>query len=610
MAEQEYKVRDPSGAIRVIRGPAGATDEQIVAQAQRLFGSAKAAEAPAKPAAPAPDEAEEIAGNPLTRFALGAASPFIGLSQLASKALSPISEYAGINPFQVRRLEEMKKRGMSPTGDPKDAGFDVAGTAGAVLGPAALGAMKIPLAATKLGRSAQGAAVGTGFGATAPVTEGDSYAGSKGTQIVTGALLGGLVPPAIDLSKATAAGVRNVVDPWLPGGIDRAVGRTANEAAGGKRDAVIAALQRNQEIVPGSRPTAGQAAAEAGSAEFSGLQRAVEYRRPSESVARAMEQEAARRGAVGQIAGTPDDLASAVKARGAEAAKNYGAAEKVTVQADDALNAIMARPSMEKAVAQAKELAAEKGAAFDPAKVESLHFVKMAMDDLIGNPERFGIGAAEARAIGGTQRQFIEWLGQKAPAYDTARTAYAAASKPINRMEVGQELEKSLTNSVGSAERPAAFATAVRDSARTIKRATGNPRFDKLDEVLAPDQVKSVQNVVADLKRDATHEQLAQAGAPRAREILGQMAPKAPAAGMFNPKYSVARAIVNRLEGRVTEKGVARLAEAMENPVEMARLMQNATPQQKAIIESLLAQKVGRGAIVYGTQGAAGQEQF
>ena len=39
MAEQIYKVQDPAtGAIREIAGPAGATDEQIIAQAKRLFG--------------------------------------------------------------------------------------------------------------------------------------------------------------------------------------------------------------------------------------------------------------------------------------------------------------------------------------------------------------------------------------------------------------------------------------------------------------------------------------------------------------------------------------------------------------------------------------------
>lgn len=39
MADQIYKVRDPSGAIREIKGPAGATDEEVIAQAQALFAT-------------------------------------------------------------------------------------------------------------------------------------------------------------------------------------------------------------------------------------------------------------------------------------------------------------------------------------------------------------------------------------------------------------------------------------------------------------------------------------------------------------------------------------------------------------------------------------------
>ena len=37
MATQIYKVRDPSGAIREIEGPEGATDDQVIAKAKELF---------------------------------------------------------------------------------------------------------------------------------------------------------------------------------------------------------------------------------------------------------------------------------------------------------------------------------------------------------------------------------------------------------------------------------------------------------------------------------------------------------------------------------------------------------------------------------------------
>lgn len=43
MADQIYKVRDPQGNIREIRGPVGASDEEVIAQAQRLFSSLSSA---------------------------------------------------------------------------------------------------------------------------------------------------------------------------------------------------------------------------------------------------------------------------------------------------------------------------------------------------------------------------------------------------------------------------------------------------------------------------------------------------------------------------------------------------------------------------------------
>lgn len=42
MADQIYKVRDPQGNIREIKGPANASDDEVITQAQKLFGAAQA----------------------------------------------------------------------------------------------------------------------------------------------------------------------------------------------------------------------------------------------------------------------------------------------------------------------------------------------------------------------------------------------------------------------------------------------------------------------------------------------------------------------------------------------------------------------------------------
>ena len=383
--------------------------------------------------------------------------------------------------------------------------------------------------------------------------------------------------------KAAYKAGRNFVDPWLPGGVDRAVGRTALEAAGPKRQAVIEALRQNKQLTPGSMPTAGEAAAPAGSAEFSGLQRVVEGKAPSQYMARGVEQEAARVAALRQVGKTPADVAAAEGVRGASAKANYGAVADEIVRPDMQLQRLAMRPSFEKAFARAKKLTEEQGRVWGDT-VQDYQNLKMAMDDMIRDPKTFGMGASEANALGGTRSEFVDWLSKASPGWEKARSTYAAQSTPINQMRVGQELEKSLTNSLGTAERPAALANAVRNAPQTMKRATGQPRYDTLDEVLDPQQMQSVTGVMDDLKRSALHEQLAKAGTEKARDLVGQAAPSLPQAGMFNPKYSVLRALSNRLSGKVQGQSVDRLAEAMQDPQLMAKLMTTLEPADRSAV--------------------------
>lgn len=84
MADQIYKVRDPTGAIREIKGPEGATDEQVIEQAQKLF---------ADPTAPSavgvtPSEALRTGASLLTsgRIPLSERARFPDIPDLVNKA--------------------------------------------------------------------------------------------------------------------------------------------------------------------------------------------------------------------------------------------------------------------------------------------------------------------------------------------------------------------------------------------------------------------------------------------------------------------------------------------------------------------------------------------
>lgn len=489
-------------------------------------------------------------------------------------------------------------------------------------------------ALTNAGAPPQAAGLG---GVIANIGTGMAVGAPAGALVGRG-LLGGARLIGSGLNKA-----KNVIDPWLPGGINRAVARTANAAAGPDKQAIIAALKANQQIVPGSAPTAGQAAAQVGRAEFSGLQEVVKGRLPTEYDQITQAQNAARVNALRTVGKNKAALDAATANRSSTAAQNYGAAGQQLVKSDEILATLMQRPSMEKILSRAKDLAKEQGQPFRFGKdipeqtvtgsivgesgtpltsttipasraeypVDSLHYIKMAMDDLIKNPERFGIGAAEARAIAGTQKQFVEWLGNKSPAYDLARSTFAAQSKPINQMEVGQYLEGKLTpalNDQGASgsQRAAAYAQALRDAPGTLKRATGQPRYDELSQVLNTTQMGTVESVGQDLARNATHERLAKAGAEKSGEIVGQVTPKVPAAGMFSPHYSVPRAVLNRLAGRVEGKSLTRLAEAMQNPPELAKLMEGMAPRTRSIIARALADELRNNRIATGGGAAVG----
>lgn len=67
MADQIYKVRDPQGNIREIKGPAGASDEEVIAQAQKLFAAPAPAPTPAASVSQIPTGGYNTEGLPAPR---------------------------------------------------------------------------------------------------------------------------------------------------------------------------------------------------------------------------------------------------------------------------------------------------------------------------------------------------------------------------------------------------------------------------------------------------------------------------------------------------------------------------------------------------------------
>lgn len=447
-------------------------------------------------------------------------------------------------------------------------------------------------AATKLGATQTGAALSRTGAAINPMRP-----------------IAPIIEQPIKLAAKGVGAVYNALDPKSAAYLTAAEGRGPE---------IVNALRGQTEIVPGSRPTAAQAAAPVGATRFSAMGDSAARTTPTPFYERAEAQKAAQLAAVQQVGKTPAELKAAEAARKATAKELYGISDNAMVVADNTFSSLLSRPSMDKVLARASDLAAEKGQPFQigqnrppqvvpssildeagrpmgqtviPGEVakypgSSLHAMKMAFDDLIKDPATFGIGSAEAKAIGRTRAQFLEWAESKAPSYKTARETFAAQSKPINQMEVGQFLEGKLKPALGEETarlRAAGYAGALENAPGTIKRATGESRFDSLSQVLTPEQLKIVDDVRADLARARQAE--TQAAAARGAgpdvtlmgtEVMGNV--RAP--NFINNVTTVANDLLRRMQGKLDQKLAIELAAEMLDPAAAAAALEKALARQ------------------------------
>jgi hypothetical protein len=389
-------------------------------------------------------------------------------------------------------------------------------------------------------------------------------------------------------------------------------------AAEGRGPEIVNALRNQSEIVPGSLPTAAQAAAPVNATRFSAMGESATRTTPTPFFEREQAQKAAQIAAVQQVGKTPAEIKALEANRSATARELYGISDQAMVPADKTFTGLLDRPSMDKVIARASELASEKGIPFQvgqnrpaqtitssildaegkpmgvttiPGEVakypgSSLHMMKMAFDDLIKNPERFGIGANEVGAINATRGKFLNWVEDKAPDYKVARETFAAQSTPINQMQVGQFLEGKLKPALGEESarlRATGYATALDQAPGTIKRATGQSRFDELTQIMTPDQIKVLESVRDDLARAKLAE--SQASAARGAgpnvnlmgtETLGNV--RAP--NLINNVTTVANDILRRLQGKLDQKLAIELAADMLNPEAAAVALEKALARQ------------------------------
>lgn len=585
--------------------------------------------------------ADKAVGGWAGRTLLGMASPIIAGAQL----------FGGEDTrAKLAELEAMKQRGMAAEGK---SGFDWYGLLGSAIPAAGIAkatTTALPAVTSTLGKVGLGAAQGGAVAAATPSSgvTAEEYFPNKAAQVGSGAVVGGAIP------LVTAAGQKiydigkTLVEPFTESGRADILSRYQNKLIGEAPTAkqkVVDALMKAQELVPGSKPTAGEALAAI--PEGTGLashQRAVSKMEGISPpfVTRKAEQEAARRSVLVPIArnqgalegeeairntitgpmreqallkanaGTArqlaqevppavipsDALKTAMELHGvppkplttAAELNAHGVTDLTPLRADTITRSIRstaAQPGLRasdvvtKTLGDLKEKIAglaneqgivdsrdlymvrkEAGNLVKKYAEESKNFDQRLTSGLVSNIQKSIDDAIEA--AGG--KGWKSYLGK-----------YQELSQPINRMKAGQELEKSLTSSLGTAERGTVFGNTIRS----------NPEL--MDALPQTDQ-KAVQAVAADLARQDAYKRLAQqtnfSGAKAIHE--GIQFPN-----LLSRPAMIANYLTKHFSNEPTHEAIAKLAASQYlNPQALAgSLMRGSVPSRyQAIIEALTQQ--------------------
>jgi hypothetical protein len=187
-------------------------------------------------------------------------------------------------------------------------------------------------------------------------------------------------------------------------------------------------------------------------------------------------------------------------------------------------------------------------------------------------------------------------------------TTYAKASDKINRMQVGQELEKRLGTALGNKENAGGFATAFQEAAQTIKRSTGQARFQKLEDVLTPSEMTKVNAVISDLERAAKAQR-----AGRQLGANGEIIPSAQIPQMLSRTATILNQALKLIKMGAEERANLKAKELFLNPQLFADFLSNVpvkdatviakafrtlSPETQAILESrLTSQAVTQGVV-------------
>jgi hypothetical protein len=481
-----------------------------------------------------------------------------------------------------------------------------AGKVGNVTGKVAatLPAVFVPGANTYAGA----ALVGGGMGALEPTVEGESVAKNIGV----GAAAGAIGQGAGRLLGAGYRALKSSAEPFYQAGRDAILGRTLLGAAGDDAPNVLQRLVQSStpvagpfqpgmarqtvgELVPGSAPTAAQAAESPG---IAAMARAANANNPTVTNAvaeRAAQQNAARVAQLESMSGAGGSREFAAANRDATAEQLFGDAYragfgKLTPAQLQNVAQFQQRVPAE-VLNEAKKIAQVSGQPMtDATSLQGMHWTKKALDGLIAKESGPGGNSALLRAYVGLKNDMMQGLSNLSPEYGAASRVYAEMSRPVNQMEVAAAIADKSINPLTGTLQPAAYARNLSD--QTAKRATGF-QGATIENTMENQQANMLQSILADVRRQ---EAAANAGRGVGSDTVQKLAytNMLDRSGVptFLREFAPAQ-IVGNLAGRGADVAYGRanrelstqLAELLQTPEGAAAVMQAA--QQGALPNAL-----------------------
>lgn len=474
------------------------------------------------------------------------------------QAVAPLAARAGISAPTISALANSARSGGFTTGLPQ---ASIATAAGA---------------GNMIARIAGGVA-----------TSGASAAAIDPTSAVTGAIIGGVMPPALagagKVASYAGQGIKALVQPFTTKGQEAIAGKIINRFAEGGPTTM-----NTTELVKGSAPTLAEAT---GNANVARMQSTLRDVRPNAFVERETANAAARNAAFDEVAGDAGKL-DFFKASRAEAAQDlYGEALKQsntvapTPYVKGRIKQLLDRPSMEELRPMAQKLARERGD--KPAaegSLAALHDIKTALDDKISEAVRKGKGG-EAKALGGTKDKLLDVMEKLSPQYKEARITYAEMSKPVNQMEVLQGLK--LTDAKGNIT-----LSKVQNALDSIERKRSGPGIDAAKSLI-DDQMNTLKAIRDDLLRQTNSNAGKSAGSTTFQNIatdniLSTLAP-GKLGGVLTGKVGGALGQLGKLAYSGPNEAIRnRLVDMMLDPALAQRAMNTTSPQLSGVPRTLI----------------------